>query len=297
MPFYSPVRGFRGTNGGISWSPSSAYVDVQVEVPCGQCVGCRLERARQWSIRMMHEAALHDENAFVTLTYDDYFLPRDGSLVKKHFQDFVKRLRRRFKDRRISYFHCGEYGEQNGRPHYHAVLFNVGFPDRVKWSVNGRGDDIFTSPTLASLWPLGLATIGEVTRESAGYVARYCLKKVTGQLAEDHYRRVHPDTGEIYYLQPEYATMSLRPAIGQRWYEEYGKEVRQHDSVVMRGRGMYPPRFYDKLHEELDKDAHELVKNERQARARARKADSTPERLAIREKVKKAQVSSLRRSL
>jgi len=245
----------------------------------------------------MHEASSHAENSFLTLTYRPEALPEGGSLRPRDFTLFMKRLRKFYGRERISYFQCGEYGEKLSRPHHHACAFGVWFPDQRLYKRGADGSPLFQSEVLDSLWGHGSCLVGAVTFESAAYVARYCVAKVTGPEAAGWYTQVDADTGEIRDLVPEYVTMSRRPAIGWQWYQEYGKEVRQHDSVVMRGREMYPPRFYDKLHEELDKDAHELVKNERQARARARKADSTPERLATREKVKKAQVSTLRRSL
>lgn len=296
MPCYAPLKGFKGVYGGISWTPSVSYVDVPMEVPCGQCIGCRLERARQWALRIMHEAQMHERNIFVTLSYDDAHLPADGSLCKKDFQDFIKRLRKR-SEFRVSYFHCGEYGEENGRPHYHAILFNVDFADRVKWADNARGDPLYTSETLTAIWGKGLAMFGAVTFESAGYCARYCLKKVTGDLACDHYRRISPD-GEIYYLVPEYATMSLKPGIGEAWFKEYGADVRNYDGVASGGRMQGSPRFYDKLRRRSEgRDAMRVVKRKRVLKALEHAEDNTEERLAVKKKVKVAALSALKRSL
>lgn len=183
MPCYRPIKGFKGVSGGISWTPRTSYRDVPMEVPCGQCIGCRLERSRQWAVRIMHECSLYESNLFLTLTYSDEHLPHRGVLVKRHFQLFMKRLRKHFANRLIRFYHCGEYGSLTQRPHYHAILFNVDFPDRVLHSKNGRGESLYESATLAKLWPYGQATYGEVTFESAAYCARYCVKKVTGQLA------------------------------------------------------------------------------------------------------------------
>jgi len=273
-----------------------SYVDVPMEVPCGQCIGCRLERARQWAVRMMHEAQMHDSNVFLTLSYDDEHLPADGSLRKKDFQDFIKRLRKR-SDAKIAYFHCGEYGESNGRPHYHAILFNVFFADRVEFGKSERGDQLWTSAFLTSIWGKGHALLGSVTFESAGYVARYCLKKVTGDRACDHYRRVSPD-GEIYYLEPEYATMSLKPGIGEAWFKKYGGDVRNYDGVVYDGRMQGAPRFYDKLRRRSEgRDAMRYVKRKRVLKALEHAADNTEKRLAVKKAVKVAAMSMLKRSL
>ena len=121
-------------------------------MPCGQCIGCRLERSRQWAIRCVHEASLWPDNCFVTLTFDDDNIISSGSLVKADFQKFMKRLRKRF-GKGVRYFHCGEYGDLLGRPHHHACLFNFSFPDRYLWSSSG-GVNLYRSPTLEELWPL-----------------------------------------------------------------------------------------------------------------------------------------------
>lgn len=230
----------------------------------------------------MHEAQLHKENCFVTLTYAD----APVSLVKRDVQLFLKRLRRFFHGERISYFQCGEYGDQFARPHHHALLFGVDFPDK---RARYQGSELYTSKTLDRLWGLGQCMIGAVTFESAAYVARYCVKKITGDQAAEHYQD----------RLPEFVTMSTRPAIGQRWYELFGEEVRRHDSVVARGREMRPPRFYDKCQERLDAAAAKRVKLERARLAKSAQVreNTTPERLAVREKVASSKLAQLRRTL
>ena len=299
MPCYSPLYGCRGVTGGISWSPRSSYVDVQMQVPCGQCIGCRLERSRQWAVRMMHEAQMHEDNSFVTLTYDDEHLPDHGSLQRppRDFQLFMKRLRKFYGKERISFYQCGEYGSENGRPHHHAILFGVAFPDQKKHTTNGRGDDLFVSPTLDRLWGLGLATIGALTFESAAYCARYCVKKVTGQQALFFYERVDPATGEVYRLVPEYATMSLNPGIGERWFKKYGAELEDNDSVVMRGYEMSVPRYYNRKRRKADAVKYVRVRKERMFGLYRCRADLTEARLKVKERVKLSQVNFLGRKL
>lgn len=291
MPCFHPITGYRSFTGGITWSPRLGYVDFPMTVPCGQCVGCRLERSRQWAVRIMHEASMHDYNVFLTLTYDDAHLPNRSSLDRSHFQKFMKRLRKFFTGQRISYFHCGEYGDQNGRPHFHSIVFNCWFSDRIEYSRNGRGEPLYTSETLARLWPFGLAVIGEVTFDSAAYCARYIMKKITGDLADSHYRRVD-EYGEVYYLEPEYCTMSLKPGIGKLWYQKFGVEIEDNDSIVVRGVECVPPRYYDKLRLQI-----EDVKRKRMKRAYKRRANSSPARLKVRETVKLAQINFLGRKL
>jgi len=240
-------------------------------VPCGQCVGCRLERSRQWAVRCVQEAQLHDENCFLTLTYSDKNLPAGGTLVKKHFQDFMKRLRK-WCGKKIKYYHCGEYGESSRRPHYHALLFGVDFPDKVLFKKSADGSNIYTSAVLDRLWPAGFATSGAVTFESAAYVARYICKKVTGEHAKHFYDG----------REPEFATMSRRPGIGRGWLDQYANEVYPRDEVITRGFPGRPPRFYDQVLEDVD--VLEAWKVRRARQESLRLEDQTEERLVVREK-------------
>lgn len=239
----------------VVFNRADAYSDLPVTVPCGRCTGCRLERSRQWAMRCMHEASLYDENCFITLTYSDEYLPANGSLVKSDFQRFMKRLRFEFKDRRIRYYQCGEYGEVNQRPHYHACLFGFDFPDKEKWNVR-NGIPVFRSAVLERLWPFGLSEIGTVTFESAAYVARYVMKKF-----------VHKDAEKVkaFYggREPEYSTMSRRPGIGTNWFKRFGDEVYRADSVIVGGREVKPPKFYDALFEAASPERMRALKGKR----------------------------------
>ena len=169
----------------------------------------------KWAVRCMHEASMHMFNSFVTLTYDDDHLPEYNSLNYKHFQDFMKRLRKSHNG--VRFYMCGEYGEDFSRPHYHALLFNCFFPDRKKHSTGDSGSVIYTSEALTKLWPFGFSSIGDVTFESAAYCSRYIMKKVTGDLAESHYETVDLSTSEVSARVPEFNRMSLKPGIGAEW--------------------------------------------------------------------------------
>ncbi len=159
MPCYSPLKGYvNKENGGIVFKKSSLAGKGR-EVACGQCLGCRLDRSRMWAARMVHESTLHDDNCFVTLTYAEE--PYGGTLVKEHFQKFMKRLRKKIAPRRVRYYQCGEYGEELRRPHYHAVLFGFDFEDKELISENG-GDRLYTSKMLEEVWGYGFVTIGEM---------------------------------------------------------------------------------------------------------------------------------------
>ncbi len=266
-----------------------------MEVACGQCVGCRLDRSRDWAIRIVHEAQLYSDNCFLTLTYAPDFLPDDGSLVKKDFQDFVKRLRKHFSGQRIRYFHCGEYGEQLHRPHYHAVFFNLDFEDKVLLSEGAH--KLYRSALLDSIWSKGFCSIGDVTFESASYCARYILKKLTGDRARAHYEVVIEATGEVVQLVSEYTTMSRRPGIGREWYEKFKDDVFPSDQCVIQGRIFKPPRYYEEIFRIEDPEGYEFVKRKRDEFFLEHAEDCTPQRLRDREVVKKAQVNLKRRSL
>lgn len=302
MPCYRPREGWRARRANpsgkrpIVFNRRDGFEDLPVTVPCGQCIGCRLERSRQWAIRCIHEASLYDENAFLTLTYDDAHLPQDGSLDKSHYQLFMKRLRARIEPRRVRFFHCGEYGSRTWRPHYHALLFGYDFPDKIFYTSKG-GNRLWISELLNELWGQGFCTIGDVTFESAAYVARYIVGKVTGDQADEHYQSVDPETGEVFRLQPEYVTMSRRPGIGKPWYDKFKDDVFPDDYIIIRGRKMRPPRFYDSLYaQDVPRETLKL-KRDRIARAMEYEGDNTSERLRAREKVKQAQAKTLKRSV
>ena len=259
---------------------------------CGQCIGCRLERSRQWAIRCMHEAQMHDVNSFVTLTYDNsHFTP---SLRYSDFQLFMKRLRKELGS--VRFYMCGEYGEKTFRPHYHALLFGVDFSlDRYLWRRSGSGFDLFRSPTLERLWTFGNSEIGEVTFESAAYVARYCMKKVTGPAAENHYKRVMESTGEIVDVVPEFTRMSLKPGIGRRWIEKFYTDVYPNDSVLVNGMKCKPPRYYDGVFSYFRQV--DDVEFDRFERSLLTREDNSPERLAEREQVARARLSFKHRDM
>lgn len=273
MPCYSPLKAFRARDGAIVFSRNHSLTGAPLDLPCGQCVGCRLERSRQWAVRCLHEKKQWRHNCFVTLTYDEQHVPHDGSLQKRDLTLFFKRLRKNHDG--VRYMACGEYGENFARPHYHAILFNCQFSDAALFTVSAGGNELYRSRELERLWPFGHSSVGEVTFESAAYVARYCLKKITGDLAADHYGS----------RTPEYNVMSRRPGIGAGYYVRYGQEVRDNDSVVVNGHECKPPRFYDTRTEKHDLKAWEKIKKKRKRDALLRKADNTPARLRVKERL------------
>lgn len=283
----------------------------QLKLPCGQCIGCRLERSRQWAMRCMHEASLYASNSFITLTYNDDNLPKDGGLVLSDFQKFMKRLRK-ISGPGVRFFHCGEYGEKYGRAHYHSIIFNYDFPDKVYFKKTDRGDILYRSPLLESLWTVGNSMIGSVTFESAAYVARYCVEKITiSDKSDDKARRawekkyVVMSTGVI--RKAEYVTMSRgckalgTGGIGKEYFNKFKLDMYPQDYAIMRGMKVRPPKFYDGLYEITNPIDFFMLKAKRVRNAC--KIDPTgfgetgDRRLRVKEIVKRAQVSSLSRNL
>ena len=289
MACYKPLKAYRGPNG-IEFNSKAGYADKPLQLKCGQCIGCRLDRTRGWAIRAVHEAQMHEKNAFLTLTYRDQALPDDHGLHVEDWQKFAKRVRKTKGPFR--FLHCGEYSEPpNLRPHYHACLFGLDFSeDRVPFETRGP-NTLYISAELQGLWPHGFATIGELTFDSAAYVAAYCLKKATGQLAEK-YQRVDPDTGECWEVKPDYATMSLKPGLGKTWFERYCADIYPDDFVVLKGTKFRPPKYYDQLLEKDNPELHKKMLQKRRQQIREKPEEIQDDRLQIREKVQIAKLTT-----
>lgn len=269
---------------------------------------CRLKKSRMWAMRIMHEASLYEQNSFVTLTYDEENLPNDHSLDKSHHQLFIRLLRRKkYAPRNLRYYHVGEYGSESGRPHYHSILFNTEFADKVLYSRNALGQPIYTSKTLDKAWGRGLCTIGAVTFESAAYCARYVCEKLYGKRAE-----------EYGSLLPEYSTMSLKPGIGAPWLEKYKTDVYPLDACIINGKKQSVPRYYDTLMKkaeipsgtrilnsfgdpiflpDLAKSPTEKIAAKRIRKASKHKDNQTPERLAVIDEITHLRLQRLKRDL
>lgn len=290
MPCYHPIQAWRANTGRsktgawpIVFNKKDGYVDMPVTVPCGKCIGCRLEYSRQWAIRCVHESKMHNDNCFITLTYNDNKLPvfvdenqvEYPTLYKKDFQDFMKRLRKRT-GVQMRYFHCGEYGTLGLRPHYHACLFGYDFADKVLWKAR-EGVRLYVSDELNDVWGNGYTTVGEVTFESAAYVARYIMKKQLGKSAKNYYQE----------LQPEYTTMSRKPGLARNFFDKYHGEMYNNDSIIINKKELKPPKYYDKLFDGIDHLEMEEIKRKRKALAELNAADNTPDRLEVKENLVK----------
>lgn len=305
MACFSPLAAWQTTGGDILFhakgtcgkSKLAKSPDIwrELTLPCGQCIGCRLDKSKAWAIRCMHEAKFHERSCFITLTYDPEHLPAHGDLVYRHFQLFCKRLRK--KCGKFRFFMCGEYGDELSRPHFHACLFGMDFPDRVYFKKTDSGESIYTSSTLASLWTFGFSSVGNLTIESAAYVARYVCKKVDPNY-DSRYLRVDPLTGECVSVTPEFGQMSRRPGIGAQFLEKFKGDVYPRDYVVSDGRRSRVPRYYDKLLEVCDPDMTDLLALSRYEKSlRFCSQDSSPERLRVREVVTRARLGFYKRSL
>jgi len=301
MPCFHPIRAwYPEKNSGVKtlifqYNPlKSPKIDGDLQVPCGQCIGCRLERSRQWAVRCMHEAQLHKDNCFITLTFSPEALAERKnpmSVDVRDFQLFMKRLRKKYGEG-IRFYHCGEYGEKSSRPHYHACLFGFDFADKRLWKIT-NGSRLYTSESLSELWSYGFSTIGDVTFESAAYVARYIMKKINGEQAENHY--YDRETGEV--INPEYTTMSRRPGIGRGWLDKYVADVYPHDYVVVNGIKCKPPKYYDGVLSTDRPYEFDEIKNNRLTRAEKHVDNNTPDRLDVRERVSKARLKLLPKNL
>lgn len=223
----------------------------QFPIPCGKCIGCRLDKSKQWADRLMMEWQESDSACFLTLTYSNEFLeerykdrkkkeyldvntgeilpsPYQYDLCKEDIQDFMKRLRR-YVDykhgKKVRFFACGEYGDKNNRPHYHIILFNYDFSDcRTPLYRDKNGYQHYVSDKLydhltwkdsKSLWKYGICDIANVSWSSCAYVARYVNKKLYG------------DSSELYTIMdyvPEFSLMSRNPGIGRKYFEDHIEE-------------------------------------------------------------------------
>lgn len=250
MPCYHPITAWRahgecrkdvGAKHGYVWpltfNRNYGVPGTEKQVPCGQCIGCRLEHSRMWAVRCVHEASQYKNNVFITLTFNDENLPPTGSIDVRDLQLFFKRLRKKSSSS-IRYFAAGEYGTLLSRPHYHAILFSVDFPDKYPWMKN-NGQLYYRSSMLEKLWPFGYSSIGSVTFESAAYVARYVLKKQKGMT---------DDELKLYYngRRPEFVVMSRRPGLGYDWISKYYRQVAEQGYILVRhGIRSGVPRFYE----------------------------------------------------
>lgn len=311
MPCYTPLEGFKDRlSGGLTFDQNKG--STPLIVACGQCLGCRCDHRLMWSIRIIHESCMHDENSWATLTYRNpdkcneqqykkgHHIPADYSLAPSHVSEFIRSLRKANKDHKIRYFYCGEYGEL-GRPHYHICIFNHSFTDQYLWDDN-EGFYTYTSDELQKHWKWGFTTVSPLSIHNAAYTAGYSLKKMTGKRAQEHYLRCD-EHGEAYWLLPEYIRMSTgrgKPSgIGAKFYEKFTSDIFPSDQSPVPGYGQHElvPRYYQNILAEQNPAMLESVKATRQEFIEAHRADFTPERLRDKYKCAKARESRRTRAL
>lgn len=218
--------------------PKDAHLQERLQLPCGTCIACREEQARQMAVRITHEAQQWEDNSFITLTYSQENLPKTGSLQYDDLQKFWKRLRKQ--TGRLRYYAVGEYGDESMRPHYHACVFGLGFREN-RIIIRETPNLLWLSPQLEKTWGLGQVTVGKLSFETARYTASYVTKKLR---TKQKYVRIDEATGELLEVEQPKAFMSRNLAL--EWFEKFGKGVSDHDRVVINARPQKPPKAYDK---------------------------------------------------
>lgn len=302
-------RDIRFCSGPTDWE--SVSPQYRLKIPCGRCIGCRLEYSRQWANRCMLELSYHDQSWFVTLTYDDDHVPvsafaknDDGeaapalTLNPRDLELFWKRLRKAHPDDHIRYYACGEYGSSTYRPHYHAIVFGLSLDDLRPYKRSPQGYDYFISDSLTQCWSLGFVVVGRVTWETCAYTARYIMKKATGSDSVVY---------DTFNIVPEFVRMSRKPGIGYQYYVDH-PDIYKYESInIPTEKGamqIRPPRYYDKLFDLENPDEMAKIKAKRQHAALVsafNKAQQTNlievDRLQVEESALTARLKSLERKL
>lgn len=278
--YYSAVVNRSGKRS-LVFDKRLSFSGVPIAIECGQCIECKMERARKMAVRCMNEMRMHKQACFMTLTYEDKKLPLAGTLRKDHLQKFMKRLRHDT-GAGLRFYACGEYGETYLRPHYHVLLFNYDFPDKRFFDRTDRDHELFVSKRLDKIWGYGHTVLGGVDFESCAYVSGYMKKVITGDIAEEHY----------YSRESEFSLQSTNPGLGHEYYLKYAHEIYAHDSIIINGRPSRPPRYYDERYKALDSMGLDEIKRKRRLRfqeTRNRK-DETSRRRRVKELVIEARL-------
>lgn len=259
MPCFFPVPTYRCRRTDVLSHNPHAFPDpILGKRKCWYCLGCRLDRSRGWGIRCMHEAGEYELNSFLTLTYDDANLEKvRHSLSLEEITGFLHRYRKvvwRKHKRRFRFYYCGEYGEERKRPHYHVLIFGHRPDDLVR--LPRKGLPLFKSDEVFSAWKRGFVSVGDVTYESAAYCAQYVSKKRYGKDADAFYKSLG--------LVPEFSHQSKQAGgLGYRWIMRHMSEVYSSDEVILRGKPMRPPPYYDRIFERVDAEGYAKLKDDR----------------------------------
>ena len=288
MPCYYPVEGYSRPNG--QWTSIDEDNYPHSTRPCGMCTGCRFKKQQEWTVRNMNEASHWGKNnCFITLTYKDDQLPENNSLDYTHWQKFIRSLKKRNKGKTIRYFAVGEYGDQRGRPHFHALLFNHRFTDLTP--LQGRGmKNLYKSKKLQEAWvtadqqPRGYVSVGDVNVKTASYVSGYVFKKIFKHNDPEYtsaYQSIDPQTGKysdngICLREPEKPLMSRRPGIGYPFYKKFHSDMYRMDGDCihdLEGRKFPIPHYYDTKFKSDFPLEYEEIKSQREEKALIYTAD------------------------
>lgn len=249
MACKNPINIFKPGQGKI-WNETTKQFGEWTQVTCGKCAWCRFVRSRQWAARCYLEAQTHEKCCLVNLTYAPEHVPKNDSLVKSDLQKFLKRLRHNLDysgfEGKIRFYASGEYGDQNGRPHYHVLIFGYDFPDKKYYKKSAKGFPLYRSDFLEKCWKLGFSDIGDVSLQSAAYVAKYIRKKIVGKDAESHY------SGRT----PEFQLASTNPGIGYEWYQQNKNWLWHEDIIRINGRSYRPPQYFQMLLKEENPEGY-----------------------------------------
>ena len=282
------MKGYKDAQGGFTQNVRKSPLRIPMQVPCQQCIECRIKRVGDWAARMMHETKSHMFSCYLTLTYDPEHLPPGATLVVRDVQLFHKRLHNRLLKKRgagngIKFFYSGEYGERTGRPHYHSIVWKYRPSDLKFYKYNKQGDPLYKSEELQELWKYGDVTVGDVTFASCSYVAGYVVDKITGKMAEDYYWRFDPRDGREYAVLPEFSRQSN--GIGREWFNKFYPEWFRDDAVVIDERKRPIPRYYDLKYEAIDPEGLKALKDLRRRAAEKHVEDRSTARSRVKEAV------------
>jgi len=262
-----------------------------------------LKRLRRHYVRNLPKSKLRRTEAEGLLIHSDKpavhkYSPNPAAAGQKQQPFRFPKRRKTLPIQYLRYYMCGEYGDKTQRAHYHMCLYGWDPSDKRFYTTSGSKihSRIYTSKTLDKIWGNGQVWTGEVTFESAAYVARYIMKKVNGEKAKKHYERVDPETGEIINRKPEYTHMSLKPGIGAAWLQKYKSDVYPEGTVLARGHRGKSPKYYDQKYKKTNPMEYEDLLFERHKEQQKRPGENSKERLAVRETVAKAKIAFLKRN-
>lgn len=296
--------------------------NIQI-IPCGKCIGCRLEYSKQWATKGLYESLEHKENWFLTLTYDEKNLPEAGTMIDPNtgeekgqnpfgtlkntdFTNFIKKLRtyyeRKYNHKGIRFMGCGEYGSKGQRPHYHIILFNLPIPiEKLRFhEYNENYEAMYRCTEIEEIWGKGIVVAAEVNWNTCAYVARYITKKVGIPTQKEYYNCLG--------VEEEFFRMSRRPGIGRAYYEKNKDKIYEKDELIIQKYGggvmkVRPPKYYDKLYDIENPEQFEKIKKQRkkeQERLTKIKYNQTSkykkDQLIAEEKTHEAKVQALKRT-